>query len=131
MATYQSNIPVAVARMRARAARAVRRAAASVEADVKERMAEPKHGRQYSRSEGVTHTASAPGESPAVDSGLYSQTVFATAVDETTSAVGTTDERGPVLELGGGRVAARPHFGPAFERAREGFEEDLAKVFEE
>lgn len=129
-ASLKSNIPGLVRGIRERASKLVRETASAVEGDVKGSMAGPKSGRSYRRGKTKTHVASAPGESPAVDDGVYVNTIEAVPVDETTSAVGTSDERGPLLELGGARVAARPHFGPAFERAREDFEQGLRGIFE-
>ena len=128
-ASLQSNIPSLVKQMRSRASRIVRRTAAAIEGDIKTGMSEPKSGRSYKRGK-KRHTASAPGESPAIDRGDYVNTISAVPVDETTSAVGTNDERGPVLELGGGKTEARPHFAPAFDRAREAFEQDVREIFE-
>lgn len=50
--------------------RFVKKAAAHIEREVKTSMAEPKSGRRYKRGSKV-HVASAPGESPAIDSGNY------------------------------------------------------------
>lgn len=129
MATLKSNIPGLIGEMRARASRHVRATAAAIEGDIKTGMGESKSGRKYKRGE-KQHTASAPGESPAIDHGDYVKTIQAVPVDDTTSAVGTADERGPVLELGGVKTEARPHFGPAFERAREEFEQGAREIFE-
>lgn len=130
-ATLKSNVSEVIARMRAGAARAARKTASSIAADVRVSMGGAKHGRRY-RRRGKTHTASAPGEAPAIETtqGGYAQTVRTAKVDDQTHSAGTTDPRGPALELGGGRVAARPHFGPAFERAGEQFGEDLKGIFE-
>lgn len=130
-ARLESRIPQVIALMRSRASRVVRKTASGIVADVKTSMGGVKHGREY-RRDGVTHRASAPGEAPAIESAEngYVHTVRSEKVDDLTSAAGTTDPRGPALELGGGRVAARPHFGPAFERAREPFEQQLGEIFE-
>ena len=130
-ATLNSHIPEIIARIRAGASRVARKTASSIAADVKTSMGGSKHGRQYKRR-GKTHTASAPGEAPAIETtaGGYAQTVHSAKVDEQTYAAGTSDPRGPALELGGGRIAARPHFGPAFERAAETFGEDLRGIVE-
>ncbi|HEX8688314.1 MAG TPA: hypothetical protein VF654_17500 [Pyrinomonadaceae bacterium] len=126
-----SNIPGIVARMRAGAARVARKSASNIAADVRTSMGGHKHGREYTRR-GKKHRASAPGEAPAIETpeGGYAQTVRTAKVDELTFAAGTDDPRGPALELGGGRVAARPHFGPAFEREAENFGEGLKGLFE-
>lgn len=131
MSTLKSNIPQLVNQMRSRAQRLARQTASNIAADVRTSMGGAKHGRVY-RRKGKRHQASAPGEPPAIETpqGSYAQTIRSAKVDDRTFTVGTTDPRGPALELGGGRVAARPHFGPAFERAAEQFGEDLKGVFE-
>lgn len=50
--------------------RFVKKGAAYIEGEVKRSMAEPKTGKAYKRGDSF-HIASAPGESPAVDSGNY------------------------------------------------------------
>ena len=129
--SLESNIPHLVGRMRARATRLVRRTASDIAADTRTSMGGLKHGRKYTRG-GKTHQASAPGEAPAIETpeGGYAQTIRTAKVDDLTSAVGTDDPRGPALELGGRRVASRPHLGPAAARAREGFAEGLKEIFE-
>jgi hypothetical protein len=131
MATLKSNIPQLVGRMRLRAKQLVRKTASEIAADTRTSMGGLKHGRDYQRV-GKIHRASAPGEAPAIETpgNGYAQTIRAAQVDELTSAVGTDDARGPALELGGARVAARPHLGPAAERARPGFAEGFGEIFE-
>lgn len=131
-AKLESNIPKLVAGMRRRAGQLARQTASSIAADARTSMGGVKHGRVYRRG-GKAHQASAPGEAPAIETpqGGYAQTIRTEKVDELTFAAGTTDPRGPALELGGGRVAARPHLGPAFERAAERFGEDMKGIFEE
>lgn len=128
-AQLKSNIPDLVRRMREGAARAARATAHSIEGDVKESMGGAKSGRVY-RRKGREHKASAEGEPPAIDSGRYANSFRVEQVDQTTFAVGTDDEKGPALELGGARTGPRPHLGPAAERAREGFGQDLREIFE-
>ena len=127
MATLINNIPAILRQMRTRSARHVRETAASIEGDIKQGMREPKSGRTDERDGSEN---SAPGESPAIDTGSYADSIQTAQVDETTAAVGTDDERGPVLELGGVKIQARPHFAPAFERAGEDFEQGVREIFE-
>lgn len=129
MATLQNNIPALIRRMRRGAARVATQTAHAIEADIKQGMAGPKSGRTY-QGKGGTHQASAPGESPAIEHGSYANSFQVADVGETTKAVGTTDERGPTLELGGAHTEPRPHVGPAFERAAGQFEADLKTIFE-
>lgn len=126
----ESNVTTVIARMRARATKAVRQTAAAIEMDIKTGMADSKSGRTYRRKNGKTHKASAPGESPAIDHSALVNSVEAVTVDDTTSAVGSSHETALPLELGGGRAAPRPFLGPAFERGGEGFEERLGEIFE-
>lgn len=130
MATLQSNIPALIRKVRRNAARVVTKSAARIEADVKQGMAEPKSGHTYRRKAGKTHTASAPGESPAIDDSNLVNSVSVADVDETTKAVGASAEQALVMELGGAHVAPRPFLGPAFEREAPQFEADLKTVFE-
>lgn len=77
-------------------------------------------GRIYTRGN-ITHQASAPGEPPAADTGKYAATIgFAIERDGLglVGKVGTGDKRGPWLELGTARMAARPHLRPGLEAAK-------------
>lgn len=129
MASLKSNIPRIVTGMKRRAALLVRKTASDINADVRVSMGGTKHGRTYKRG-GKTYRASAPGEPPAIDTGDYAQTFHTEAVDDLTRAVGTSDPRGPALELGGGHIEARPHVGPAFERVAGVFGEGMKEIFE-
>lgn len=125
-----NNMPRIADEMRAGASRVVRETAFGVEADIKARMAMPKTGRRYiksiqvrerARSLVVTtlwHQASAPGEAPAVDEGTYINSIKTNAQrGSLTAIVSTNMEKGPHLEFGTVRMAARPHFTPAMEHA--------------
>jgi hypothetical protein len=86
----------------------------------------PKGGRTYVRG-GVAHTASAPGQYPATDSGILVGSVrmeLPTEADKT-GRVGTRIAYGPMLEFGTSRMAARPWLLPSFERAKIGVEKEL------
>lgn len=126
--------------------RVVQETAHEVERDVKVQMRQPKHGRTYARGaltrraskttrglglrERTTakgnrlaivgyklHRASAPGESPASDLGelIASLIVSGRGLKWT---VGSPLEKAALLEGGTLRIAARPAFGPAAERAQ-------------
>lgn len=65
------------------------------------------------------HRASAPGETPAVDTAIYVNSIT-TQLDRVTDAeayanVGTGQERGEWLEFGTSKMEARPHFRPAYD----------------
>jgi phage gpG-like protein len=72
-----------------------------------------------------THTASAPGQYPASDTGRLASSVRMDVVGPTAYVVGTNVEYGPMLEFGTSRMAARPWLLPSFERARSGVEREL------
>lgn len=82
---------------------------------VKTSMVEPKTGRAYPRRGGNVHIASAPGESPAVDTSTYMNSIEYHPVGATEGVVSTNIEYGPHLEFGapGIGLAPRPHFRPA------------------
>lgn len=64
---------------------------------------------------------SKPGERPRADTREYRESwegEVDRAGDRITCRAGTTSELGPMLEYGTDRMAARPHAGPAAERAR-------------
>lgn len=87
-------------------------------------LSQPGRGRTYTRGS-VTHRASAPGDPPATDTGVYK-----TSWRRRTTALGsatpggdlyTEQERGPWLEYGTARMAARPHAGPVAEQMADDF----------
>jgi hypothetical protein len=86
-----------------------------VEADIKVAMAAEKSGRIYG-----SHQASAPGEAPAVDTSVLINSIQR-EVQGTEGAVYTNQETAAMLEFGTSRMAPRPAWVPAAERAREGF----------
>lgn len=85
-----------------------------LEAAVKQDMAQPKAGRFYGR-----HQASAPGESPAMDSGVLAASIGTEADGERSVVVGTNSEYAEPLEFGTARMAARPFMGPNAEAKRD------------
>lgn len=98
-----------------RLGQAVVAGALMLEVAVKMSMAAASHsGRTYGG-----HQASAPGETPAVDTGVYVNSISTELVSSSdTSALaqtGTGQERGEWLEFGTSKMAARPHFRPAYD----------------
>lgn len=80
------------------------KAAAYIEDQVKGSMAGPKSGQRYG-----THIASAPGESPAIDSSNLIGSIQTVIENNGLMArVGTPVEYAPMLEDGTSRMAARP-----------------------
>ncbi len=131
-------------------AKVVAETAFEIERDVKEQMRAPKGGRTYRRApivrrvSSVTrglglrerttaagrrqaivgskfHRASAPGQAPAVDTGVLVNSVRAVSKG-LRATIGSSVAYAALLEEGTRRVAARPAFGPALERARPNFE---------
>lgn len=90
----------------------------------------PKSGRTYTRR-GVTHTASAPGQYPASDTGTLASSVqmVLPAAGDRSGQVGTNVAYGAHLEFGTSRMAARPWLLPSFERAKIGVEQELKARF--
>lgn len=82
----------------------------------------PKSGRTYGG-----HTASAPGQYPATDTGrlVGSVRMEMPQVGNVIGRVGTAVAYGPMLEFGTSRMAARPWLLPSFERAKIGVEKEL------
>lgn len=86
----------------------------------------PKSGRTYQKTNpNRTHTASAPGQYPATDTGRLVSSVKAVPDGPMSYVVGTNVEYGPMLEFGTARMAARPWLLPSFERARVNVEKEL------
>jgi hypothetical protein len=109
--------------MRAGVSKVVRKTALQIEADIKLSIQEPKSGRIYG-----SHQASAPGEAPATDTGLLVNSTQFKMVNELTAEVNINAEYGPDLEYGSTTMAARPFIGPAIEKERKNFNDDLSKL---
>ncbi|BDP42923.1 hypothetical protein DAETH_28920 [Deinococcus aetherius] len=69
---------------------------------------------------GVPHTASAPGDPPAVDTGRLRQSIVALKIAPGRWRVGTNVEYAFWLEFGTRRIAPRPFMRPAAEKVRRG-----------
>lgn len=120
-----NNFPKIAAALPKAAAAVVEETVEEIYNDIVADMQAAKSGRSY----GVRglHTASAPGESPAIDSGELVSSLD-TDVQGTQGAVYTDDPKSVWLEYGTSRMAARPFMTPAAERARPGFERKLADL---
>lgn len=92
---------------------AVAQAAQKLRNGVVEELSKPGKGRTYGR-----HTASAPGDPPAVDTGRLRQSITALKITPGHWRVGTNVEYAIYLEFGTRRVAPRPFFRPAVARLR-------------
>lgn len=126
MYTLRSAIPDMVKAMPERVRKVVRETALAIETDAKRRMQGPKSGRIYRRG-GKLHVASAPGEAPAIDTGLLIDSIQTTH-EGLTSWVNVFSDYGRNLELGTHQIAPRPFLGPAFESQREEFGRKLGKA---
>lgn len=118
-----SKLPQLADAIEKETSRIVRETAFDVERNIKESMAEPKHGRIYDG-----HQASAPGEAPAIDLGSYVNTIQTEMISESLAGVFTNDERGPLFELGGVKIEPRPHFEPALEAEQDDFERKMSNL---
>jgi HK97 gp10 family phage protein len=91
-----------------------------LETNVKLSMQEPKHGRTYARTKsGKSHTASAPGEAPAIDFGALINSLHARLVSGLSgpeAEVFTNAEYGKALEFGTSKMRARPFMRPAADK---------------
>jgi hypothetical protein len=92
-----------------------------IEAAMKLSMTEPKHGPEYRRG-GGTHTASAPGEAPAVDMSFLITTIDTRIISDTEAEIIIPAEYAEALEFGTSRMAARPFVEPAIESVLKKFD---------
>ena len=93
---------------------------------IKRKLSTPGQGRMYRRPgasgpRAVLHRASAPGDPPAPDTGLYRASwSWRTGEDNRGPYVeiGTNQKRGPWFEFGTRRMAPRPHLRPVINELR-------------
>ena len=85
-------------------------------------MAGDKSGRVYARGNGRSHTASAPGQAPATDTGILVNSITAFQTGPLQWTVAASAEYAVYLEMGTIRMAPRPFLGPALESQRSAFE---------
>ena len=93
----------------------------------------PKSGVTYEKYDPRrTHTASAPGQYPATDTGrlLGGVRMELPTPSRMIGRVGTAVQYGPYLEFGTSRMAARPWLLPSFEKAKIGVARELKKRLE-
>lgn len=90
----------------------IRNVAFAIEAEMKVLMTGPKSGRQYRRGSRI-HTASAPGEAPAVDTGFLINSIQTHIKSDTEAEIIIPAEYAEGLEFGTSKVAARPFVRPA------------------
>lgn len=121
-----SQIVSVNALLRKRAGNLVHDTAAQIEAIVRVGMAEPKSGaKRRSSKTGRAHIASAPGESPAIDTSLLVNSLSYQMTGETAAVVGVGAEYAVHLELGTAHIAPRPFLEPAAAAVQADFEKGL------
>ncbi len=99
--------------------------AAELEGDIVLRIQQgPKTGRIYKRG-GVTHQASASGQSPANDTGTLMRSIYSEKLTSLSYVVGSRIAYAAYLEYGTRRMAARPFFRPPVEEMRKEFNSRL------
>lgn len=102
--SVKDKTPELLGKLEAAIRRYVAKAAAYIEGEVKASMGGPKSGQRYG-----THIASAPGESPAIDSSnLIGSIQIVIENNGLMARMGTPVEYAPMLEDGTSRMAARP-----------------------
>ena len=102
--------------------------ALAVEGDAKVSMTGPKHGEVYGKT---AHQASAPGEAPAIDTGLLAASInteTAARGDTPTAYVNVASDHALPLEFGTIHMAARPFLGPAVEGRSARFDDELQRA---
>lgn len=92
----------------------VKDVAFAIETAMKLSMTGPKSGRAYKRG-GRTHIASAPGEAPAVDTGLLINSIQTDIKSDTEAVITVGAEYAYGLEIGTDKISARPFVRPAID----------------
>ena len=106
--TVKDSTPELFQKLEKAVGRFVRKGAVYIEGELKASMAEPKSGRAYPRGKDGVHIASAPGESPAVDSGNLTGSIAVLMESTLEARIGTPIEYAAYLEEGTSRMAPRP-----------------------
>lgn len=108
--------------------KAVTATALQVDGDIKRAIQRgAKSGRVYVRR-GKTHQASAPGEAPATDTGSLVSRMSFKQVNPLTAEVESRLAYAAYLEFGTQRMAARPAWVPAIEKAQPDFARRVAEA---
>jgi phage gpG-like protein len=96
---------------------AIKATGLEVISDVKKRIQRgPKSGITYTRGN-ITHTASAPGQAPATDTGVLASSVYFTQSAKYEATIGSRLAYAAYLEFGTTRIKPRPSWTPAVEAA--------------
>jgi hypothetical protein len=105
------------------AAKITEKTALRIEETAKTSMAGPKSGRMYG-----AHQASAPGESPAIDTSNLANSIGTEAMGGASHMVYAGTEYALSLEFGSPRVAPRPFLGPAASQEEPEFLREMADL---
>lgn len=126
------NGPAVIAALRQAAFRGVVRGTEAVKTRMVERIQQPpKTGRIYKRNT-VSHQASAPGESPASDTGRLAQSVTTTYDPANiTGFVNVATTYAEALEFGTPRIAPRPYARVSLAEKTEEIRADIAREIAE
>lgn len=128
----QEDLARASDEVRAKLSREVTRVALAINADVKKRIQRgPKTGRTYRKSASVTHTASAPGQAPATDTGTLASSPYYEQSSPMSATVGSRLAYAYFLEFGTRTIAPRPSWIPSIEAARPDFNRRVDAILKE
>lgn len=119
-----NNFAKIAEKLAAECERIVQTTAAQIEQDAKMSMRGSKSGRIYQRGR-RTHTASAPGEPPAIDTGNLVNSIETRRVNAFTARVNVGAEYGAALEFGTDTTAPRPFLRPAVNKHADEFVDKL------
>jgi HK97 gp10 family phage protein len=125
----RNDVGKLAAGLRNRARAAARKAALDTKREITDRMSDAKSGRIYKRGQKI-HQASAPGEAPAIDTGLLVNSIQVTDYGRLGAMVYTNTEYADVLELGGRHILPRPYMRPAVEKIAPKFLEATRQLIE-
>jgi phage gpG-like protein len=120
VALTHNRFPEIARRLPLAARRVVSETLYEIQGNARVDMAQSKSGRTYG-----DHQASAPGESPAIDT---SNLVNSILVDESAGIVYTNAEYAEILEFGGINLLPRPFMTPAAEAERGSFMRKMADL---
>jgi len=124
----KNDLPRITAQMAPYARLVVLKTTMDIERESKQSMSGPKTGREYPSMGGKMHQASAPGEAPAIDTGVLVGSIQSKMAGPMTGIIYTNTEYAPILEFGSVHMAPRPFFLPAAKQAWPSFLEAMKRV---
>ena len=124
----KNDLPKITAQMAPYARLVVLKTTLDIERESKQSMSGPKHGREYPSKNRKMHQASAPGEAPAIDTGVLVNSIQSQMTGPMTGIVFTNTEYAPILEFGSVHMAPRPFFLPAAKQAWPSFLEAMKRI---